>query len=69
MNTARSALSCLLKSFNGVPFGSHPIVSRFLKGVFESRPTVPRYTETWDVGKVLSYLQTIPNSEDVSLKD
>ena len=59
----------MLKSFNGAPFGSHPTVSRFLKGVFESRTTVPRYTETWDVGKVLSYLQTIPNSEDVSLKD
>ena len=70
MNTARSALSCLsFKSFNGFPFGSRPTVSRFLKGVFESRPTVPRYTETLDVGKVLSYLQTIPNSEDVSLKD
>ena len=69
MNTARSALSCLLKSFNRVPFGSHPVVSRFLKGVFESRPTVPRYTEAWDVGEVLSYLQKIPNSEDVSLKD
>lgn len=49
--------------------GSHPTVTRFLKGVFESRPTAPRYTQTWDVGKVLSYLQTIPNSEDVSLKD
>lgn len=27
------------------------------------------HKQTWDVGKVLSYLQTIPNSEDVSLKD
>lgn len=50
MNTARSTRSCLLKSFNGVPFGSHSTVSRFLKEVFESRPTVPRFTETWDVG-------------------
>lgn len=69
INTARSALSCIVKPVNGITFGSHPTVTRFLKGIFESRPTAPRYTETWDVGKVLSYLQTIPTSEDVSLKD
>lgn len=69
INTARSALSCIIKPENGITFGSHPTVTRFLKGIFESRPTVPRYTETWDVGKVLSFLQTIPTSEDVLLKD
>ena len=69
INTARSSLSCVVKPINGISLGSHPTVTRFLKGVFESRPTAPRYTQTWDVGKVLSYLQTIPNSEDVSLKD
>ena len=67
--TARSSLSCVVKPIDGILLGSHPTVTRFLKGVFESRPTAPRYTQTWDVGKVLSYLQTIPNSEDVSLKD
>ena len=69
INTARSALSCIVKPINGILFGSHPTVVRFCKGVFESRPTAPRYTETWDVGKVLSYLQTIPNSENIMLKD
>ena len=56
MNTARSVLSCILT------WGAHPTVTRFLKGVFESRPTVSRYTETWDVG-------TVPNTKDVTLKD
>ena len=69
INTARSALSCIVKPENGITFGSHPTVTRFLKGIFESRPTAPRYTETRDVGKVLSFLQTIPTSEDVLLKD
>jgi len=69
INTARSSLSCVVKPVNGITLGSHPTVTRFLKGVFESRPSAPRYTQTWDVRKVLSYLQTIPNSEDVSLKD
>lgn len=69
INTARSSSSCVVKPINGISLGSHLTVTRFLKGIFESRPTAPRYTQTWDVGKVLSYLQTMPNSEDVSLKD
>ena len=69
INTARSSWSCVVKPINRISLGSHPTVTRFLKGVFESGPTAPRYTQTLDVGKVLSYLQTIPNSEDVSLKD
>ena len=69
MNTARSALSCILTPVDGITFGAHPTVTRFLKGVFESRPTVSRYTETWDVGTVLRHLKTIPNAKDATLKD
>lgn len=49
LNTARSALSCIIAPKNMVSFGSQPLVVRFLKGVYESRPSVPRYVETWDV--------------------
>ena len=34
MNTARSALSCILTPVNGITLGAHPTVTRFLKGVF-----------------------------------
>ena len=69
MNTARSALSCILTPVNGIALGAHSTVTRFLNGVFESRPTVSRYTETWDVGTVLRHLKTIPTTKDVPLKD
>ena len=69
MNTARSALSCILTPVNGITFGAYPTVTRFLKGVFESRPTVSRYTETWHVGTVLRHLKAIPTTKDVPLKD
>ena len=49
------------------PFGSHPTVTRFLKRVFESNSTAQGYTRPWDVSKVLCYLGTIYNSEDLSL--
>ena len=34
--TARSALSSLLNTQNGVTFGSQPIIQRFMKGAFNS---------------------------------
>ena len=49
------------------PLGSHPTVARFLKRVFESKPTALGYIRPWDVSKVLCYLGTIYNSEDLSL--
>ena len=33
------------------------LISRFMKGVFNSKPSLPRYTEIWDVNIVLQYLE------------
>ena len=38
-------------------FGSHPAVKLFMKGVFNLRPTVPRYRSTWDPEDVLDVLR------------
>ena len=51
------------------PLGSHPTVTRFLKRVFDSKPTSPGYTRPWDVNEVLCYRGTIYKSEDLSLWD
>ena len=37
--------------------GTHPLVRRFMKGVFILRPALPRYNVTWDVNIVLNYLK------------
>lgn len=68
LNTARSALSSILPLIDGIPFGKHPLVIRFLKGVFESRPAMPRYTAVWDVNQVLDYLKTLSPVNEISLK-
>lgn len=68
MNTARSALSSLGIIIDNFVVGKHPIVVRFLTGVFNMRPPKTRYTEIWDVGKVLHYLKQLPAVEDLSLK-
>lgn len=68
INTARSALSSVITPADKTTFGEHPLVSRFLKGTFELRPSLPRYSTIWDVGTVLTYLQSFPVLDDLTLK-
>ena len=68
LNTARGALSSILRIENSA-VGSHPLVVRFMKGVFNLRPTKPRFTKTWDVDKVLKYLRTLSPVKYLTLKD
>ena len=67
LNTARSALSTII-TVDGMPIGSHPLVVRFLKGVFNLRPPVPRYKEVWDVSIVLRFLKTLSPVASLSLR-
>ena len=68
INTIRSAISMTHDEVDGTRIGQHPLVSRFLKGVFNSRPPVPKYSFTWDVDTVLSYLGDLPNNEELTFQ-
>lgn len=70
INTARCALSSIMvhPMNTDTTFGSHPLVQRFMKGVFNQRPSLPRYSSTWDTSIVLNYLDNKPLS-GVTLKD
>ena len=57
INTARSTLSSFVILEGNTPIGTHPFVQRFIKGVYQSRPALPRFTTTWDTSIVLTYLQ------------
>ena len=63
------ALSSVITPTAGVPFGKDPLVCRFFKGVFELKPSLPKYCEIWDVNKVLCYLQRVSSVNRISLKD
>lgn len=69
INTARSALSSILILKEGGKFGEHPLVCRYMKGVFELRPALPKYTEIWDVNIVLDYLKSFQTLKELTLKD
>ena len=64
----RSAISSVHDKVDGLPVGQHPLVSRLIKGIFNTRPPIPRYTSTWDVQTVLSYLESLSPSSNLSLK-
>lgn len=69
INVARSSLSSLGITLESHTAGSHPLVARFLKGVFNIRPPQSRYSSIWDVNAVLSYLRTLSPVRHLSLKD
>ena len=69
INTARSALSSVLALKDGVKFGEHPLVVRCMKGIFELKAALPKYTEIWDVNIVLGYLRTFESVHFLSLKE
>lgn len=68
INTARSALSAIGIISEGFTIGSHPLVVRFMKGVYNLRPAKSRYVYTWDISVVLSYLRKLSPVNSLSLK-
>ena len=67
INTAKSALASLVVLPMGQVLGKDPVVMRYMKGIFEKRPSLPRYSATWDVSLVLQHLQGM-DMNTVSLK-
>lgn len=58
INTARSALSTIITLLDeNMTIGSHPLIQRFIKAVFQTRPVLPRHQSTWDTSAVLNFLK------------
>ena len=67
LNVHRSAISSILETHKPTPIGQHPLVCRFLKGVFNRRPPPVCLTPTWDIGQVLMYIAQWHPAESLSL--
>ena len=68
LGTARSALSSFVTPINGIPLGQQPLVKRFMKGVFNIRPSFPKYTTTWNPDIILSHITNLTDNCELSLK-
>jgi hypothetical protein len=53
----RSAISTIHPKINGVPLGQNPVVSLFFRGLYNIRPSLPRYSATWSYDVVLEFLE------------
>ena len=69
LNIARSALSAIIITEGGESFGTNCVVTRFMKGVFESQRPKPKYMKIWDVAVVLKHLSTLYPYNKLALKD
>ena len=49
LNSYRSAIASMHAPVEGVSIGQYPLVSRLLKGAFQTRRPLPRYKSTWDI--------------------
>lgn len=53
INTVRSALSAIITLSDKTTFREHLLVTQFVKGIFELKPSLSWYWVIWDVGSVL----------------
>ena len=67
INTVRSALSAFL-IVEQHPVGTHPLVVKFVKGVFQSKPALPKNRVTWYVAIVLEYFRKLGPVAKLTLK-
>ncbi|CAC5386194.1 unnamed protein product [Mytilus coruscus] len=67
INTVKSAISSICSVTSGIDIGKHKLVTRYMRGIFNARPSLPKYTETWDVNIVLDYLKSLPANEELTL--
>ena len=65
LNTARSSINQFVSICSGNDFGSNKLIKKFMKGIFELKPALPKYTQIWDVQTVLHFMTTLPS--DLSL--
>jgi hypothetical protein len=54
---------------NSNPIGRHPLICRYLKGVFNQVKPVTKYNNIWPVEKVLDYLKGLWPLDNISRKE
>ena len=63
INSLRSAISMTHTNISGIPIGQHPLVSRLLRGIFNIRPPLPRYSQSWNVSMVINFLSNYKSAD------
>ena len=60
-------LSSVFSLLHKRDIGAEPLQRRFMKGIFNLKPSLSRYGNTWDVQVVIDYLDSL-NTTELSLR-
>ena len=66
--SARSALSTIVHIEGCSKLSDHPLISKFMKGIYNQHPTLPRYVNIWDINALLAYFESLPTNSELTLK-
>ena len=61
-------MSNLLPQYDGVEFGKHEHVKKFMKGIFNLKPSLSKYSKIWDIKQLSDYYRSLPDNHDLDLK-
>ena len=64
---ACSALASVVTLRGYTRLSDHPLIKRFIKGVFHLRPPKPKYSSIWDADILLRYWQKIEGNSQLNL--
>ena len=66
---ARSALSSVIVMNNAseFTFGKHTLVKRLMKGIFEKRPTFPKFHFIWNVQTLFNYFRSLDHPAELPM--
>ena len=63
---ARSTFSSVINQQQSVSFGNIPIVKRYMKGIFENNPILPKFQFIWNASLLFDYFH---NMQDIHALD
>ena len=65
---SRSALASVVTIKGFAKLSDHPLLVRYLKGIFNRHPPLPRYMHIWDINLLLTYYNRIGHNEELKFK-
>ena len=68
LSSARSALSTIVHIDGYSKLSDHPLISKFMKGIYNQHPTLPRYVNIWDINVLWAYFEPLPTDSELTLK-
>ncbi len=60
-------LSSTLGKIDGIDIGKQQLVVKLMKGAYNKKPPIPKYTGFWDVNLVINYIISLGPDKELSL--